>query len=374
MSSHVIDVFRAQVAAGATRTALQDRFWTMGSAGSIPEDVLAEIPAGTGGLVLTGATAAAAAREVRAQRPDLPLLLAPTSADQRAATAEKPFVLLDDEVLFSQTVQEVLTQQRDAGADMVITPSGQVEAQDAAALKAVIAGANQITEPDVLTLVVVQAGWLVDPWIGTLCSVLRDSEHPVLLGLADSFANPLDARGALAGYQRVAHEVGTVVGWHTDLSGLGFVGNGGLGAAIGLRPSGRRHAQLGLHPKSSDKRDKTPHVLLPELMRYTRSSHMQKEWFAQASPDICSSACCAGRAVDRFDGSNESVAAAHVHNTTVLYELVDAFSSVASPSRHAWWRKRVNDAIAAHTALGERIRREVKLPTDLERWSDLLTA
>lgn len=374
MSSDVMNTLRSQVAAGDTTTALRDRFWTMGSGGSLTPDVLERIDPETGGIVLTGETAAASAADIRSLRPDLPLLINPTSADKHAATADKPFVLLDEGVLFEQTVQEALAIQRHAGATMVITPSGQIGANDVGALKAVVNGANAITDPDVVTLVVVQSDWLTGSWLKTLCAVLRTSTHPVLLGLARSFANPLDAVGALEGYQKVAADVGSVVGWQTDLSGLGLVAHGALGAAVGLRPSARRYAEIGLHPRSSDKRDRTPHVLLPDLMRYSRSSHMQKEWFAQAQPDVCDRPCCRGGAVDRFDGTEQSVDVAHAHNTTVLSELASDLVAGATSGRASWWRRQITDAIAAHAELGERIRREVVVPTDLKRWNDLLSA
>jgi hypothetical protein len=371
MSTDLASALRLRIAVGDTAAALRDRVWTMGSGASVAP-VLEHIDPATGGLVLTGATALAAAKALRSRHPELPLLIAPTAPEEENASSERPFIIKTEGVLFEQTVDEVLDAQRRAGADMVITPSGQIAAEDPGALKAVINGANAISDPDVLTLVAVHHSWLLARWRKTLRAVLRDSEHPVLLGIAHSFANPLDTDGAIAGYQELATEIPSLVGWHTDLSGLGLVASGGLGAAIGLRPSGRRYAQVRVHPKASDKRDKTPHVLLPDLLRYTRTSIMQKEWFAQATPDTCMSPCCRGRAIDRFDDSDESVTAAHTHNTTRLYEMASELCELAPSARPAWWRRRVQDAVAAHEQLGERIRREVKPPADLARWSALL--
>ncbi len=378
MNPNDVTTLRQTVAAGGITTVLRDRFWTAAVPTTFTPQIIETIDPTRGGIVLTGAGALAAARDVRAAHPGVPLLVAPASGSTHEATPDRPFLLDDGRsktdlqgVLFEQTVEEVLDHQRDAGADMVITPSGQVGAQDTAALKAIVRRSNAIKGNDVLTQIVVLDDWMTGTWVKTLCAVLRDSEHPVLLGLANSFTNPLNRKQAVAGYQQVAQEVGQVVAWHADVSGLGFAAHGGLGAMVGLRASGRRYARVGVGPRSSKPKDPNPYVLLPDMLRYSRTSTMREEWFASAAPPRCTSPCCRGRAVDRFEGTEESVAAAHLHNTTRLSEMVHALTEVEAAARPAWWRSRVNDAVAAHAEVGARIGRKLEVPADIQQWADL---
>lgn len=359
-----------------TTVALKDRVWVMASRDSLTPATVSEIDPVIGGLVLTGKKALRAAREIREQWPDLPLLVAPTGAQEREATADRPFVHNgnDEEGLFDVSVEAALQAQRSAGADLVVTPSGQVEAQDTPALKALIEQSNLLTAPDVLTQVVLPTIWLSDSESArSLCAILRRSEHPILLGLAHSSGSPLDSKKAMAGYQRVAQEVENVVAWGADLSGLGFWAQGGLGAVVGLRPSGRRFSQIGRHPQAQNPGEASPHVLLPELLRYSRVDYMRRELFASAKPLVCESSCCRGREVDRFDASDESVAAAHLHNTNRLYEMVNRLASVAHTARPLWWNSRAVDALAAHLELSVRVGREVKAPKDVQHWAGAIS-
>lgn len=351
-------------------TALRDRVLTMAS--SFSPELLGEIDPDTGGLVVTGERAYATVTELSKQHPGLPILIEPTTVATSVATIDRPFILEEDG-LFAQTVEEILDHQRRAGASFVLTPSGQIPAGDNATLKALISAANALSAPDVLTLVGISDMWLTAPWDKTLCAALKTSEHPVAVGLANSYADPLERKGATDGYRRVAEELGEkVIGWRADLSGLGLASLGGLGAAVGSRPSQRRFAVVGRPPRSSDKRDRTPHVLLPELMRFSRSSVMHNEWFGSRNPDICLGTCCRGQDIDRFDASNESHESALLHNATALRGLVDACMAVPRERRPSWWRGRIAHADAEHAALGARISRPIDRPTYLARWSATL--
>ena len=327
--------------------------------------LLATVDPRTGGIVLSGTTAAAMARPVSRAFSNLPILIDPASARDYVATAEHPFQIEADGMI-PQTLGGLLQGQRDAGATLVITPSGQITAGDSAALKALLYEANTIAGQDVLTLVVVEDVWLTPPWIDQLCAVLKTSKHPVLLGVINGNDDPLQRKGAVAGYRRVAREVPHVVAWRTDLSGLGAMVYGAIAAVIGRVPSQRRYAGAGTTPYSSNKADRTPHVLLTELLRYSRAQYMQIEWFAQGESLPCFCPHCHGLGLERFDGSAASVAVADQHNAFALRELVA--SMLDADHRPTWWIDRLRDAEAEHAALGGRLGMEIALPKYIERW------
>lgn len=344
-------------------TILRDRVLTMAT---IPDpDLVGEIDPSTGGLVVAGAHALSSIRSLRLAHPELPLLAEPSSASGYAATPDRPFQI-DEDGLIPETLEGLLQAQRDAGVSLPVTPSGQIAAQDFEALKAVVNGANAVPDPDVVTLVVIADIWLIAPWIDHLCAVLKTSRHPIALGVINGNEDPLARRGAVVGYRRIVQEVQQVIAWRTDLSGIGALAYGAPAAVIGRVPSQRRYSAAGSTPRSSNKTDKTPHVLLPSLMRYSRAQWMQTEWFAQGDPLPCSCRHCGGRAVDRFDESAESIALAHLHNALALRELVAA--CLDAPVRSAWWIQRLRDSSAEHVTLSSRIGRDVKPLAFVDRW------
>lgn len=345
------------------QTLLQDRTFLMAT-DPAPE-ILAAIDSEHGGLVASGAQRAKTVRALRALDPSIPILIEPDSASQHRATAEEPF-LLDSEGLVPTSLRDVLTGQRACGASMAVTPSGQVFAADSAALKAIINTANEIDDDATLTLVPVADIWLTRPWVDQLEAVLLTSRHPVLLGVVNSNDDPLSRKDAVVGYARLAGEVPELIAWRADLSALGARAHGALAAVIGQRPSQRRYARAGETPFASDKSDKTPHVLLPTLMRYSRTSKMRREWFATSPSLTCGCNECRGRELDRFSESDASHTSAYLHNLAVLQEM--AGDLTASADRVAWWTERMRDAGAAHLALGNQINRPVPEPTYIKRW------
>jgi hypothetical protein len=357
-----------------TRARLADRVLTMVDAPST--GLLGAVDPARGGVVVTGSRAHTMAARLHLSHPHLPVLIEPASGRQHLATADQPFLLQTGgaqgpaDALWSPTLAEVLAEQRAAHPTLVITPSGQVDVGDSAALKAVVRGANEVTDDDVATLVVVSNAWLTAAWVRQLCAVLRDSEHPILLGLIDSKGDPLARKGAVEGYRRVLGEVPDVVAWRTDLSGLGALAHGALATAVGQRPSLRRYSKVGSTGFASNAADRSPHVLLPELLHFSTAQRMRAEWFASAAPLTCARPCCRGRALDRFDASDEAVAAAHMHNTLALRELADECLDTPVAARPRWWRERLQDAVVAHTALSTAISREVKPLEFVRRWLD----
>jgi hypothetical protein len=327
---------------------------------------VAEIDPRHGGLVVSGTRAGSTVGSLRNFYPTMTLLIEPASASSYQATADAPFLLENQDRLFPVTLADCLDGQRQAGVSRVITPSGQVDAGDSAALKAIVNQANELDDPDLLTLLVVADSWLTPPWVDQLAAVVRRSRHQVLLGLVNSADDPLSREGAVAGYARLAAQAPSVVMWRTDLSGIGALAYGAVAAVIGQRPSQRRYARWDARAHASRLGDKTPHVLLPGLLRYSRAQQMRTEWFATSPSLSCSCRHCDGRDLDRFDKSDPAHAEAYLHNLSVMNMLVG--QCLDAQDRREWWTQQLYEARSAHLALGNRINRSVSEPRSLRNW------
>jgi len=351
------------------RRRLRDKVLTV--TGGDAAHVAPLVDTATGGLVLTGAHANHAVRELRKMHPNLLLLAEPDAATRYVATASNPF-LLNQDGLFSETLTGVLEGQRLSGADLTVTPTGFIEAGDYAALKAAVEAANNVDRDDLVALLPVSYHWMADPHVRQLIAVATRSRHMVAIALGDSGGDPLSHRGVAAGYHRFFSEVPLAMAWRTDIAGFAAMAAGAASAAIGELPSLRRLAPPRHQSMSSDKRDQTPHVLIAELLRYSRTSVMQINWFASVNPYPCDCSFCIGRAVDRFSGSAEDRLAAHLHNTAVVTELATGITSLAAVARAGWWEAKVRGATYAHDRLASYTSVSVDMPANLKAWRALL--
>jgi len=348
-------------------TGLDDRVLTLTQAASAPS-LGRLVDRQFGGLVLTGQGIAASARGFRQTGVSFPVLTEPGRVREEVATESDPFGCSTADSLFPRTLDNFLEGQRSIGATLVLTPTGQVGSQDSATLKAVIREANRIADDDVVTMVPVRPSWLSSSHLKHFKAVLATSQHPVALCLVESNGNPLVARkDTVAGYSSLFAEVPNVIAYRSDLSGLGAIASGGSAAVIGLLPSHRRAAIAGKKGYSSNPTDRSPHVLVPELMRFVRTSRMQREWFASTQPLTCGLPCCSGQAIDRFQNPNEAL----VHNHVALTSMAQDLLTLPNDQRWAWWIGRLRAAELAHLELGQRIKQDIALPDDITAWLKL---
>ncbi|WP_152364940.1 hypothetical protein [Microlunatus speluncae] len=283
------------------------------------------------------------------------------------ATEDAPFDL-DTSGLFPQEINEVLDGQIQAGASVAVTPTRVFRASDSASMKAALEVANKLERDDVVFLLPVHYRWLDKDNIKQLIAIVQRSRHPAAIALADSSSNPLAHKGAISSYRRLFETVRWAMPWRTDLAAFDALAHGARAAAIGQLPSLRRLAFPDQKSFSSDKRDKSPHVLLRSLLRYRRSSLMQQEWFASALPDTCPCPHCRGRGIDRFNGSDEQRLQAHLHNlhqTTRMRQEIDGFSS---DQIAGWWMACLRGVEYECQALKGRIGVDVSPTRDVEEW------
>lgn len=323
------------------------------------------------GMILTGASAYEAAKPLQRQNPGLLVVIEPVSVTQYTATVEKPFQLATDG-LFDQTLAEFLDGQSSSGAAITVTPTGFFPAGDADPIKEAVEQANVSGREDTVLLMPVHPRWLKPENIDQLIAVARTSIHPVALVVCDSFQDPLDAKGVPAGYRRFFASVPGAIAWRTDIAGFEAMSQGALAAAIGELPSQRRGIVPDVGPRSSDKSDRSPSVLLPGMLRYARTSWMTRSWFASTAAPKCQCRCCDGRRWDSFTGSAEDRLAAHLHNLEIVMSLARDMNSLTVESPKAWWRRLLSEAEVEHEALSARTSVKIELPGPLKAWLRLV--
>jgi hypothetical protein len=261
---------------------------------------------------------------------------------------------------------DVLDAQREAGAALAVTPTGYIDTADSDAAKAVVEVANHLDRDDVLLLLPCHWTWAREPNVSQLVAIAGRSKHPVAIALADD-GDPLAHTGVPNGIRRLASETPWMMPWRTDLAAFDAFAHGARAAAVGLLPSQRHAVKPGQRGRAIDPSNRTPNVLVPELLRYVRARYMHDEWFASARPWTCSCPICRGRAVDRFSGSDADRLQAHIHNLVGLGAMhLDMRSG--GPSAALWWKDRLHDARIAHERLEAHTSTKAKMPPVLEAW------
>lgn len=316
-------------------------------------------------LALAGADAMKHARVVSREAPDLKLLVEPTS-HQTPATASDPWILPadDDGGMFDlNSVDDVLNQQKSAGALLAITPTGYVDAGDNAALRAVVAAANDLARDDVLVLLVLNPAWLVSG-LKMLITQIKKIKHPVLIAFADP-TRPLSSEKKLKAYRDLFDACANAIPWRTDLAGLDAYARGSDTFGIGMVPSLRRVNPPGRGGGAGDKSDQTPHILVAEELRIVKASSLKKRHVAHPAP-LCSGDECHGRPLDRFNGSSADRLEGNVH-TMRAFEGLHSRIALSANRRQEWSLMRA-DAEANALQLGQAIGAPVGVPDDVKAW------
>jgi hypothetical protein len=359
------------------RQALRDRCLTVAS----PDDAAAVIrylDPRYGGIVFSSSGGFARGHAVKQMFPGLVIAADHRERDkeEKPATPAEPIALpnLEETLLAALGAENALDQfienQLYAGAHIGVIPGRVIRAEDSDSLAALIEKANDVDRDDVIVRVAISHIWLRKTNVGQLNGLLARSRHPVALSPADK-RDPMEAKGAPEGLRCVIDTHGDkIIVWKTDLAGIDALTRGALATAVGVVASLRHSSPPGGFGQKLDKRDPTPQVFLPELLRYVRSSFLHDELFASAIPWTCDCAACGGKPVDRFTGSPEDLHEAAIHNALAITGLHQRIISVPAAARPAAWRETLESALAAHQELALYIDRKMPLPGPLQYWLD----
>jgi len=359
------------VETGLARLILQDRqFFVLGR---YEQRIVTAISAPSTGLVVSGDWAADAKRTLLAAPLAQPVFTEPASLHRYRATAKQPFYIPAETTpsFFPPTLEGLLDDQRAARNAIAVTPTGQIGVKDPRVLKAALAGANALERDDVAFLVPIEAAFLSDEHsLRLLISVLNRSVHPVLLALVHD-KNPLESPKRLKAYRRIfAETTGMVIPYRADATAFDARAHGAAGMAVGLIPSARRTNPVGSRGGPvADPTDMAPHVLIADLLRFTRAKMMRREWFVDSESPRCFCPGCRGAAIDRFYESTADRFQAHLHNAYELQRLHTSNLGFSTTERHDWWHAQAAGAADAYPKLASHIGRAVPVPDDVSLWS-----
>lgn len=328
------------------------------------------INAAAGGAFLVGDDAPKYLSAIRRANPLIPLILEPRSVRKHWATAVEPFMLSGKPGMLALSLNDELDWQRADGSDLAITPTGQIRAGDSAALKTALAAANSLDREDLLFALPMAAGWLSEEqYLKQLIAVINRSRHPVLL-MFTSTNNPVGSVKRLKAYRRLFREVTTpVVAHRADLIGFDALANGALTSAIGSYPSMRRLTPVGARGSSIDREDMSPHMLVPDMLRFVRSTYMRRDWFAATASIQCFCGVCRGQELDRLHGSNPERYIGHSHNVVSIDNLFSSHIGLSSVARATLWTQQAKGALDTYPQLETHIGRPVKVDPALSVWA-----
>jgi hypothetical protein len=275
------------------------------------------------------------------------LVMDPRGYEDGAATSEVPFTLSPDGQLFEPSLDQVLDDQRAAGADVALTPTRFFQPGDRDALKSAAKIAAGLGRDDTIFSVPISIAWLNVTYIDQLIAILARVPLPkgIFLG---SQLDPLDnVKEAVANLRRLCTEAGHVTVFRTDFAAFDVAAHGGFAASIGTGGRLRHIIPPDEAPFSPRPQDQSPTVLVPDLIHFFKGSTLAKR-YANFSAPACSCAACGGRRIDTFIGRDDS-AAAHLHNIRVWMEwLPELLGYTATADRITWWQGRCDAAVQNH--------------------------
>lgn len=366
-----------QTSVSRARLALMNRLLVLGSTDDILAN-LSHVDQKLGGVVVLGSQAHTTVRRLRHAYPGMLILEQSSAHVERQASAATPFILPttgDGGIhgsLFDveMSIDDQLDAQIANGASLAILPTGFIAANDVTALRAAVTKANMIERDDTILHLPLSHVWCSGVGIDKVIAAVKRSSHPVAVSLGHR-SDPGSQPGVVEGLRRLVREAPDVSLWFTDLCGIDALAHGARAAAIGLAASHRHIVAPGETAHSPTVTDRSPNVLMPDLLRFRKSQHMTEQWFASTPAPTCDAPlCCNGQPLNRFDGSTEDRNAAHRHNVIQLMAMHRAL--LEAPSREDFWADRLKQAEIAHLQLALRTGvKTIKPVGSVKRWIEL---
>jgi hypothetical protein len=297
--------------------------------------------------------------------PSIVLLAEHPSFGRFEATADQPFApLITDETLVDLTLEDWIDQQATI-VDAVLLPTGHLGAGQRPALRSIIETANTIDRDNVILPIVADPRWLVGPDLLKLIHWINQSKQPVAICFS-SKENPLSSLDFHRGYRRLFTATGAFA-WRADHAGLDAFAHGALGAAIGVIPSLRKATPPGEENHAWNPKDKRPHMVHPDLMRYARTSELEN-WYVGHEIN-CACIVCYGRSLVRLGSSEIEKAEGERHNAVYIASTFEKIRTAAH--KPSTWRGMRENAVGAHEALALLTNRNHPVEAGLRHWAEM---
>ncbi|MEU4419286.1 hypothetical protein AB0F81_01570 [Actinoplanes sp. NPDC024001] len=305
---------------------------------------------------------------------DGPILLDPDAYGHHRATPDKPFLLPDGGLEGTNpTLGDVLNAQINAGYTAACTPTGYIGAGDTASLQAAAQQVKALGRTDVLFVAPLDISLLDRAFFTQTQAILQDAGCPVALVLGKQ-GDPLTQSARIIPNLRTLAATVPLMPICTDFNGLDLMAHGAFAAAIGTGGSIRHTVPPPRKPFAFVQNDKSPSVLIPELMCWWKGSKINKLCGAAPSrAPKCSCETCGNQALTRFlyeEDQPEAIA----HAVAAWSVIADGL--LAQPTvrdRAEYWRNICHSAVAEHEMFAKRLRQVDPLPvqTPLKQWAKL---
>jgi hypothetical protein len=288
------------------------------------------------GLVLVGAKALSRLTELCAN--GVPIAYDPSRYGAVMASYDQPMVLDNGDGQASLFAAPTLTDYvntADERLAAVVSPTGQVGAEDSAALHAVISACNAVASPRLVCTLPVASQWLLPDSVDDLISAVEESSHPVALVIVGEF-DPFEDVEVLSGLASLIGAVGESVFLHcTDLMVVSAVAWGTLGGSVGVSSTLRHTMAIGQSTRRRKKPDRPGlPVFVPGINSF-RDVDTLDGWFGDVAPR-CTVVGCTDHVLNDFSTHNRT--AAMGHNAAAVLDVAGALLSVGPFDRRAWIR------------------------------------
>ncbi|MGI5169509.1 hypothetical protein ACQEU3_34680 [Spirillospora sp. CA-253888] len=298
------------------------------------------------GLVLAGARPENVVNETRrALGPGSPLLIDPAAYVRERATSDAPFDLQNDHHRVA-TVAEHLEVQRESGVSAAITPTRYLTAGDRDSLDAVAEGTTTVGAQDIIAFPL-DAGWLSTRHLDDVLHTLREIPHVKAVVLGGLPHVPESVRQVVRAVRHLA-EIPETMLFRTDMAAFDFLSRGGLAASIGSSSPLRRTAPPPERPPFPGHRDRSPSVLISDLVAYVRGSVLA-DLFGGVPAPRCACAVCRGDRITDWARSSRRQSA-RLHNVAVWTSewLPNLIDQPNLPARRRYWEGLCQHGVQGH--------------------------
>lgn len=299
------------------------------------------------------------ARTMREVVPDGTLLLDPAEYEDHLYS-ENALKDLEDEEGW------IVLQER-LGMDAILTPTPYVPLEASEFLRDYLSVTQELAsakDKPVIVVLPLDFKWLTRG-IDELLLRLEFVNLPVGLVLGHR-TNPLGSMAAIRGLISLLVRHSNVFMFRTDLSGIGAIAHGALGASIGISSS-LRHVVPPGQTGGGNRDDLSPNVLVEALRAYLKGSKLES--VQGRAPDIldCLCAVCEGQSLERF-GDPLLKPEAQAHSMEVAIRISRRILGMKSDRRGGLWRQICAEGIEAHRELQARVSVRFEPPMDLKAW------
>lgn len=336
---------------------------------TLDADLLTRIAELGGGLMLKGDLGASVAADLRSAGYAGTLVLDPARYEQATSAP-------DQESLFG-AYDPWIRQQQAQGVTTFIAPSHGVGPREFSRISELLAAgkafaaevAERGIDAEVVAPVNVYRSWLVSRH-QELLDVIGDTPFTVGLLLTNS-GDPLDRKGSVTGLIELVQGLSGCVVLRTDLAGgLGAISLGARWASIGTAPTHRHATKPGTSGFSPNVTDRTPSILVPELLSFRKASKLEQ--LERVDPVLT----CRCHVCDEADIRRFADPAYHIegecHNAAVVADLTNTL--ISASDRGTTWQNWCKRAVDTHAWIEEAT--GVALPSQLaiEEWAQTSSA